>query len=199
LLDGHALQPWRCWPNRKLDIFGLHRWTGYALLAVVILHPGRLLISTTRFRIVDLVFVYPVHSPSQPLENSIGAFALCCVVVVVVTSYFRLWLGRRLWKAFHFLIYAAVVALFWHSIFADPTLKHMPFDPFDGEKGSSRRAASWLWQSESCGGATPCANHPLEPYRSLRRREFRRRFSLCSDDDVVRGKASLWIETSVPV
>jgi len=124
--------PWRCWPHRKIDIFRLHRWTGYTSLAVVILHPVPLLFSTTHFRIIDIV--YPVHSPSQPFENSIGAVALYCVVIVVVTSYFRLWLGRRVWKAFHYSIYVAGVALFWHSICTDPTLKHMPLDPFDGEK-----------------------------------------------------------------
>ena len=124
--------PWRCWPHRRFDIFRLHRWTGYLALAVVILHPIPLLFSTIRFRIVDIV--YPVHSPSQPLENSIGAIALYSVAIVVLTSYFRLWLGRRLWKAFHFGVYAAALALFWHSIFTDPTLKHTPLDPFDGEK-----------------------------------------------------------------
>lgn len=124
--------PLRYWPHRKLDMFRLHRWTGYAALALVILHPIPLLFSTVRFRIVDIL--YPVHSPSQPLENSIGAVALYSVAVVVITSYFRLSLGRRLWKAFHFVIYAAALALFWHSIFTDPTLKHVPLDPFDGEK-----------------------------------------------------------------
>ena len=124
--------PWRCWPHRRFDTFRLHRWTGYSGFALVILHPIPLLFSTTRFRIVDIL--YPVHSPSQPLENSIGAIALYSVGIVVLTSYFRLWLGRRLWKAFHFVIYAAALALFWHSIFTDPTLKHTPLDPFDGEK-----------------------------------------------------------------
>lgn len=124
--------PWRCWPHRRFDTFRLHRWTGYSALAFVLLHPIPLLFSTTRFRVVDIV--YPVHSPSQPLENSIGAIALYSVVIVVLTSYFRLWLGRRLWKAFHFVIYVAALALFWHSIFTDPTLKHTALDPFDGEK-----------------------------------------------------------------
>ena len=32
------------------------------------------------------------------------------------------------------MVYAAALALFWHSIFTDPTLKHTPLDPFDGEK-----------------------------------------------------------------
>jgi len=124
--------PWRLWPHRRFDTFRLHRWTGYSALGLVMLHPIPLLFSTTRFRVVDIVF--PVQSPSQPLENSIGAIALYSVVIVVVTSYFRLGLGRRLWKAFHFVIYAAAFALFWHSIFTDPTLKHTPLDPFDGEK-----------------------------------------------------------------
>jgi predicted ferric reductase len=124
--------PWRCWPHRKFDVFRLHRCTGYVSLAVVILHPLPLLFSTTHFRLVDIL--YPVHSPSQPFQNSIGAIALYCVVIVVTTSYFRLWLGRRIWKAFHYVIYVGGVALFWHSIFTDPTLKKMPVDPFDGEK-----------------------------------------------------------------
>lgn len=124
--------PWRSWPHRKFDTFRLHRWSGYASLGLVILHPIPLLFGSPHFRVVDIV--YPVHSPSQSLENSIGAFALYCVVIVVVTSYFRLALDRRLWKAFHFVVYAAAVGLFWHSIFTDPTLKHATIDPFDGEK-----------------------------------------------------------------
>jgi DMSO/TMAO reductase YedYZ heme-binding membrane subunit len=102
-------------------------------LLTAVVHPAILLFSsTTCFRIRDILF--PVHSPSQPLENSIGAIALYCLAVVVVTSYFRLRLGRRLWKSFHFVIYAAALALFWHSIFTDPNLKKTPVDPFDGEK-----------------------------------------------------------------
>lgn len=58
-----------------------------------------------RFRILDLV--YPVHSPSQPLDNTIGAIALYLLAFVVITSYSRIRLGRHLWKAFHFSIYFA--------------------------------------------------------------------------------------------
>ena len=125
--------PWRYWPHRRFNYFRIHNWTGYAVLATAILHPVVLLFSATaRFRILDVL--YPVHSPSQPLENTLGAIALYCIAVVVVTSYFRLVLGRKLWKAFHFVIYAAAAALFWHSIFTDPNLKNTRLDPFDGEK-----------------------------------------------------------------
>jgi predicted ferric reductase len=125
--------PWRYWPHHRFNIFRIHNWTGYALLSACVIHPLILLVSPTAgFRIRDIL--YPVHSPSQPVENTIGAIALYCTAVVVVTSYFRLQLGRRLWKSFHFVIYAAALALFWHSVFTDPNLKRTPLDPLDGEK-----------------------------------------------------------------
>jgi methionine sulfoxide reductase heme-binding subunit len=133
LLIALRYSPLRYWPHRQFNIFWLHRKSGYAALILVLLHPLPLLFSSTnRFRLIDIA--YPVHSPSQPFENTLGSIALYCLVVVLVTSYFRLRLGRRLWKAFHFVVYAAAIALFWHSIFTDPALKNTPIDPFDGEK-----------------------------------------------------------------
>lgn len=133
LLIAVRYSPWRYWPHRRFNVFRVHNWTGYSVLAACVLHPIVLLFSSTaRFRVLDVI--YPVHSPSQPLENTIGAIALYCIALVVVTSYFRLRLGRRLWKSFHFVIYAAAIALFWHSIFTDHNLKNTPLDPLDGEK-----------------------------------------------------------------
>ncbi|HKS80784.1 MAG TPA: ferric reductase-like transmembrane domain-containing protein [Candidatus Acidoferrales bacterium] len=133
LLLALRYSPVRQWPHRRINYFRLHNWTGYLAMAAVILHPAVLLFSSTaRFRLIDVF--YPVHSPSQPLENTIGAIGFYLVLIVVVTSYFRLRMGRRTWKAFHFVIYAAAAALFWHSIFTDPLLKNTPLDPLDGEK-----------------------------------------------------------------
>jgi hypothetical protein len=56
------------------------------------------------------------------------------VLVVVITSYFRIALGRHLWKLFHFTIYIAAGTMFWHSLFTDPDLKNAPVDWFDGGK-----------------------------------------------------------------
>jgi predicted ferric reductase len=123
--------PVRNWPHRRFNYFRLHNWTGYIALVVTILHPLVLLLNKSpEFRILDLV--YPVHSPQQPLENTIGAVALYVVGIMVVTSYFRVQLGRRIWKAFHFSVYLGAVALFWHSLFTDPDLKGAPIDWFDG-------------------------------------------------------------------
>jgi len=87
--------PVRGWPHRRFNYFQLHNWSGYVALAAAILHPLILLLNKpTRFRMVDVV--YPVHSPSQPLENTVGAVALYTLAIVVVTSYLRVRLGRRL-------------------------------------------------------------------------------------------------------
>src|SRR4029077_16572307 len=133
LLMAFRYSPYRFWPHHRFNYFRFHNWTGYIALAAAILHPAILLFNKNpRFRFLDLV--YPVHSPSQPLDNTIGAIALYLLALVVVTSYFRLRLGRHLWKSFHFSIYFAAAALFWHSLFTDPALKDVPVVWFVGGK-----------------------------------------------------------------
>lgn len=125
--------PKRSWPHRRFNYFRLHNWTGYLALFFATTHPLVLLFNKSpHFRLIDLV--YPVHSPQQPLENTLGAIALYILVILVVTSYLRIRLGRHLWKAFHFSIYLGAIALFWHSLFTDPSLKYSPVDWLDGGK-----------------------------------------------------------------
>ena len=125
--------PVRFWPHHRFDIFSLHRWSGYVTLGATLLHPLPLLLSRSpAFRLLDIVF--PIWSPQQPLENTIGAAALYLILITIVTSIYRIELGRPLWKRLHYLTYAAAAGLFIHGIFTDPTLKPTPIDPFDGEK-----------------------------------------------------------------
>ena len=133
LLMAFRYSPHRSWPHHRFNYFRFHNWTGYIALAVSILHPLILLFNKNpRFLVFDLV--YPVHSPAQPLDNTVGAIAFYLLAFVVVTSYLRIRLGRHLWKSFHFSIYFAAAALFWHGLFTDPSLKNAPVDWFDGGK-----------------------------------------------------------------
>ena len=133
MLMAFRYSPHRSSPHRRFNYFRLHNWSGYIALSVSLLHPAILLLNKDlRFRLLDLV--YPVHSPSQPLENTIGAVAFYLLAFVVITSYLRLRLGRHLWKSFHFSIYFAAGALFFHSLFTAPGLKSDPIDWFDGGK-----------------------------------------------------------------
>jgi len=75
LLMAFRYSPHRSWPHHRFNYFRIHNWTGYLALAIAILHPAILLFNKDpRFRILDLI--YPIHSPSQPLDNTIGALAL---------------------------------------------------------------------------------------------------------------------------
>jgi len=125
--------PVRYWPHRRFDVFRIHRWTGYATLAFTVLHPLPLLLNhRPAFRIVDIAF--PVWSPLQPFENTIGAAALYLFVIVIITSLYRIQLGRHLWKLFHYLTYAAAAGLFAHGILTDPNLTGGSVDYLDGGK-----------------------------------------------------------------
>lgn len=133
LLVSVRYQTKKRFPYRQINIFKIHNWTGYTALCVALLHPMLLLLSKTAgFRLFDIAF--PVWSPTQPLVNTLGAAALYCLVLVVVTSYYRVEIGRRLWKRLHYVAYAAAALFFIHGLLTDPHLKNRPFDPFDAEK-----------------------------------------------------------------
>jgi len=120
-------------PYYRINIFKIHNWTGYIALCAVVLHAVLLLFSATAgFHLLDVVF--PIWSPVQPFENTLGALALYLLTMVVATSYFRVELGRKRWKFLHYFAYAAAVIFFIHGLFTDPNLENRPLDPFDAEK-----------------------------------------------------------------
>ena len=161
LLMAVRYSPWRSWPHRRLDVFALHDWTAYLLLAAVLVHPVILLFSRrARWRLVDIAL--PAWSPAQPLANTVGAAGMYLLLVVVVTSYYRIALGRRRWKRLHDLAYAAVACVFVHAILADPRLEGAAIDPLDGEKVFVESclllivlATAWAWQRRPRRGAGP--------------------------------------------
>ncbi|MGB7023717.1 MAG: ferric reductase-like transmembrane domain-containing protein [Candidatus Acidiferrales bacterium] len=125
--------PVRFWPHRRFDIFRIHRWTGYGTLAFTLLHPLPLLLNAKpHFRVIDILL--PLWSPQQPLQNTIGAGALYLLVIIVVTSLYRIELGRHFWKLLHYLTYPAAACLFIHGILTDPNLNGLGVDYLDGGK-----------------------------------------------------------------
>lgn len=133
LLIAVRYSPYQHWPRRRINIFLLHRWTAYAALLVVVMHPAvLLLLRSPRFRVIDLLL--PIHSPSQPTVNTIGAVSLYLLVIVLLTSLARLSIGRKLWKRLHYLNYPAAGAWFVHGLLTDTKLKNRPTDWLDAEK-----------------------------------------------------------------
>jgi sulfoxide reductase heme-binding subunit YedZ len=135
LLVSTNYNPAKQWPNRKLPwpLFRIHNWTGYAALAVALLHPVILLFSgAPHFGVGDILL--PLHSPGQRLYNNLGALTLYGFALVAVTSYFRPKLGYRPWKTLHYMAYFAAASMFVHGTLIDPQLKNRPPDYLDGEK-----------------------------------------------------------------
>jgi len=123
----------RRWPYRRIPLFTMHNWTGYAALAIMLLHPALLLFqNTVRFTLTDVLL--PIGSPKQPLINTFGAFAAYAILVVVVTSAYRRSIGRGRWKMLHYTSYAAMPAFFVHGIFTNPNLDGETADLTDGVK-----------------------------------------------------------------
>lgn len=152
LLIAIRYSPVRFWPHRRFNIFALHNWTGYVLLATIVIHPIILLfVRRNRFSFFDIVV--PIHSPLQPFENTLGAIAAYILGVVLITSYYRKQLGRHNWKLLHFLVYPAAVLVFLHSILTDPNLNGGAIDYLDGGKvfvficlGLVSIASIWAWR-----------------------------------------------------
>ena len=76
----------------------------------------------------------PAWSPQQPTVNLIGAAALYTLAFVLVTSYYRVQIGRRTWKALHFTTYLVAGCAFVHGILANPHLNSKPVNYLEGEK-----------------------------------------------------------------
>jgi predicted ferric reductase len=133
LLIALRYSPLRLWPHRHINIFRLHNWTAYIVLLLIVLHPAALLLrASTPFGWRDVLL--PIDSPAQPAINTIGAAGLYGLLIVIVTSFFRLRLARPLWKKLHLLVFPAFVLMFIHSMFADPLLSHRRVDLLDGGK-----------------------------------------------------------------
>ena len=133
LLVSVGYNPTRQWPRQKIKLFTFHNWLGYIGLATALIHPLILLLSSTAgFRLFD-IFV-PIWSPTQPVENTLGAIAFYLVAFVVLTSYFRKVFGRHRWKQLHYTAYGAAAVFYVHGTLADPLLQNRPVDFIDAEK-----------------------------------------------------------------
>ncbi|MGI8497573.1 MAG: ferric reductase-like transmembrane domain-containing protein [Gemmatimonadaceae bacterium] len=135
LLLAVRFNPWRHWPHRRINYFRIHNWTGYVALAIAVLHALLLFLSRdAHFRLLDVLL--PLWAPKQPLVNAIGAVSLYALLLVVVTSYYRPRMNRRLWKRFHYLAYGSAALFYLHGLLSDPSLKDAPVDWLDAEKVS---------------------------------------------------------------
>jgi predicted ferric reductase len=133
LLMSARYNTWKRWPHRRVNLLMLHNWTAYIALGLAVLHPIPLLfVDKPHFGIGDILF--PIHSPEQPIINSLGAITLYLLIFTVVTSIYRAEIGRHRWEILHYLTYAVALLFVVHGAATDQHLDNSPMDLLDAEK-----------------------------------------------------------------
>ena len=132
LLSVHY-NPLKRWPYQRINYFTFHNWTGYVALALAAAHALLLPLSATAGWVWKDV-LWPSAVPLQPTLNILGALSLYLLLLVVVTSYVRRRIGRKAWKAVHWVAYASALLFYVHGFLVDQRLTGDPVNFLDTEK-----------------------------------------------------------------
>jgi methionine sulfoxide reductase heme-binding subunit len=99
----------------RFAVTGLHR--SISLIAVVFLAVHVLSAVADKYVNIRLAAtIIPFTSSYMPVQIGLGAVALDLGLAVIVTSLLRARLGRRVWRAVHWLAYAAYPVALLHSL-----------------------------------------------------------------------------------
>jgi methionine sulfoxide reductase heme-binding subunit len=109
----------------RFAVLGLHR--NLSLLAVAFVAIHVLAAVADSFVSISLAAaVIPFVSSYEPLWLGLGAVSLDLMTAVIVTSLLRGYIGRRTWRAVHWLAYASWPAAVVHSVYSSRDLQSGP-------------------------------------------------------------------------
>jgi methionine sulfoxide reductase heme-binding subunit len=106
-------------------VLGLHRNLSLLAVAFVALHVLTA-VADSYVSISLAAAVIPFVSSYEPIWLGLGAIALDLIAAVIVTSLLRRHIGRRAWRAVHWLAYASWPVAVVHSMFASRDLQRGP-------------------------------------------------------------------------
>jgi methionine sulfoxide reductase heme-binding subunit len=106
----------------RFAVAGLHRNVSLLAVAFLAVHIGTAVMDPfVTIRWIDAVI--PFGSKYQPLWLGLGAVALDLMIAVVVTSLLRQRIGRRVWRAVHWTVYASWPLALAHSFALGPDVR----------------------------------------------------------------------------
>lgn len=134
LLISLQYSPTRSWPNRRIPLANLHKWTGYSTLFLALLHPAILpFTSVAKFTLWDILL--PINAPVQPVVFTIGAVAIYSLIFVCITAYLRARFKYDFWKQLHYVSYGVIILSAVHGVLANPAIKEeIPINWVDAGK-----------------------------------------------------------------
>jgi methionine sulfoxide reductase heme-binding subunit len=104
---------------------GLHRYLSLLAVGFVAVHVGTA-IADPFVSISVAAAVIPFASAYQPFWLGLGAVSVDLMIAIIGTSLLRRRIGRRPWRAVHWLAYAAWPVALAHSIGAGPDVRSGP-------------------------------------------------------------------------
>ncbi len=106
-----------------------------------------------------LASVVPFVSPYEPFWLGLGAVSVDLMIAVIVTSLLRARIGRRTWRAVHWLAYISWPVAFAHSIGSGPDMRHGWMLDL-GLACAAAVAAALAWRVRGALRAAPPAERP---------------------------------------
>lgn len=98
-------------------VFELHKFASLLALAFAGVHALALIFDpATDFRPLDLLL--PGGAPYRPLAVALGVLAMYGAAVSAGSFYVKRHIGRRAWRALHFLTFATFALALYHGVFA---------------------------------------------------------------------------------
>jgi methionine sulfoxide reductase heme-binding subunit len=95
----------------------LHQFLALLTAAMIALHLGVLLFDPfITFSLANLLL--PFGEPYQPLGISVGVLALYALLILLVSSWLRRYIPRRVWRTLHYVSFAAFVLVTAHGLLA---------------------------------------------------------------------------------
>jgi methionine sulfoxide reductase heme-binding subunit len=109
----------------KFGVVHLHRYLSLLAVAFIAVHILAA-VADTYVNISLVSAIIPFVSVYQPLWLGLGAVSIDLMIAVVVTSLVRSRIGRRSWRAVHWLAYACWPIAIVHSLGAGPDVRTGP-------------------------------------------------------------------------
>lgn len=106
----------------RFAVTGLHRSISLISVVFIVVH----VLTAVADKYVNIrlaAAIMPFTSSYMPLQIGLGAVALDLGIAVIVTSLIRARISRRLWRAVHWLAYAAYPLALLHSLTSAPDLR----------------------------------------------------------------------------
>lgn len=133
----------------------LHRSVSLLAVAFVAVHVATA-IADPFVTIGILASVVPFVSPYEPLWLGLGAVSLDVMLALIVTSLLRARIGRRTWRAVHWLAYVSWPVAFAHSIGSSTDMQR-GWLLYLGIASAAAVAAALAWRVARARRATPPA------------------------------------------